>query len=96
MTLLCRLLLPAIIMAGIALPALAQVNLNPERFSFETNLNYTASVPSPAQFLGYELGTEYTIYHQAVAYFTALAEASRRVTIDSYGKPMSGAPWCTW
>ncbi len=92
MTLLCRLLLPAIIMAGIALPALAQVNLNPERFSFETNLNYTASVPSPAQFLGYELGTEYTIYHQAVAYFTALAEASRRVTIGSYGQTYERRP----
>ncbi len=63
-----------------------------ERFAFDPNLDYDQSVPSPAAFLGYELGEHYTLYAHVIDYFEALAAASDKVTLHEYGKTYEGRP----
>ena len=63
-----------------------------ERFAFEPDLPVNDDIPSPADFLGYELGAEFTLYAHSVAYFRALAEASPRVLINQYGETYEGRP----
>ena len=48
-----------------------------ERFAFESNLNYDQAIPSPAGFLGYELGDHFTLHADVLDYFEALAASSR-------------------
>ena len=67
------------------------VLLNP-RFTFSPDLAYAEDVPSPADFLGYELGTQFTFYADVVRYIEALAEASDRVTLHEYGETYEGRP----
>lgn len=49
-------------------------------------------VPSPAEFLGYPLGTRFTHYPAILAYLERLAQASPRVTIRPYGETYEGRP----
>ncbi|MGD2120998.1 MAG: M14 family zinc carboxypeptidase [Gemmatimonadota bacterium] len=51
---------------------------------------YDPSVPSPASFLGYEIGDDFTPHHRLQAYMEAVAEASDRVSLGSYGKTNEG------
>ncbi|WP_394749768.1 M14 family metallopeptidase [Spongiimicrobium salis] len=45
------------------------------------------NIKSPSEFLGYELGTEFTRHHQVVDYYEYLAEvASDRLHLQEYGK----------
>ena len=48
------------------------------------------NIPSPSEFLGYELGTQFTRHHQVVSYFNAVAYASEQVNISSYGSTYEG------
>ena len=41
-----------------------------------TVLTFSAQVPTPAEFLGYELGDRFTRHHSVVDYAQALADAS--------------------
>ncbi len=61
------------------------VDLTPERFSFDLGLPYSDEVPAPQEALGYEMGTQFTLYADAVEYLRALAEASDRVKMGTYG-----------
>ncbi len=70
----------------------AQVDLTPDRFAFEPNLTYNASIPSPAQVLGYELGERFTEYAATVDYMEKLAAASDKITIGNYGETYEGRP----
>lgn len=47
-------------------------------------------VASPAEFLGYELGSRFTRHHQIVSYFEHVAEASDRVQVEPYGQTNEG------
>ncbi|MGA7616873.1 MAG: M14 metallopeptidase family protein, partial [Thermoanaerobaculia bacterium] len=51
-----------------------------------------AAIPSPSQFLGFEVGADRTLadYHQIDAYFHALEKASPRVAVESLGKSTLG------
>ena len=51
---------------------------------------FAQKIPSPSEFLGYELGTQFTRHHQVVAYFTAVAAASDQVNLSSYGTTYEG------
>ena len=73
-------------------PVLAQPQLIPPRFTFAPQGTFDASIPSPAGFLGYELGERYTLYADVVAYIKALAAASDRVTLHEYGRTHEGRP----
>jgi len=49
------------------------------------------SVPSPATYLGYTIGTRFTRHHQIVAYFNAIAQAKPdMVKMMPYGKTNEG------
>ena len=48
------------------------------------------NIPSPSEFLGYELGTQFTRHHQVVSYFNAVASASEQVNTSSYGSTYEG------
>ncbi|MEP1152100.1 MAG: M14 family metallopeptidase [Balneola sp.] len=64
----------------------AQIQEAIDRFDFDTNVSYDSSIPSPADFLGYELGEEYTFHHQIMDYFKELSELSDKITFHEYAK----------
>lgn len=47
---------------------------------------FNPEIPSPEQFLGYEIGSHHTRHDRIVAYLDKLAELSDRATIERYGK----------
>ena len=47
---------------------------------------------SPDDFLGYELGTQFTMHHQALDYVEHVAEHSPNVEIEQYGTTHQGRP----
>ena len=51
---------------------------------------YAQDVISPDDYLGYELGTQFTIHHQAVSYLKYVARNSVNVEYQSYGKSSEG------
>ena len=55
-------------------------------------LSAKAQVPSPAEFLGYEIGDQFTHHHNMLAYFEAVAESSSKVQLMEYGKTNEGRP----
>ncbi len=71
-------------------PIFSQVDLTPERFAFEPDLPYNPDIPSPSQFLGYELGEFHTLYANVESYLKVLAEASDRILIRTYGETYEG------
>ena len=52
----------------------------------------SAQVPSPEAFLGYPLGERFTRHDRVVAYAEAVAAASPRVTLETYGETPEGRP----
>ncbi|MGB3587365.1 MAG: M14 family zinc carboxypeptidase [Tunicatimonas sp.] len=63
-----------------------------ERYPLDPDLLYNEAIPTPASHLSYELGAEFTIYHQVVNYLRTLAEASPRIRLDEYGTTYEGRP----
>jgi hypothetical protein len=51
---------------------------------------YDSSIPTPASFLGYEIGNDFTPHHRLKAYMEAVAAASDRVSLGSYGTTNEG------
>ena len=49
-----------------------------------------AQLQSPTEFLGYELGTQFTRHHQVIDYVKHVAENSSLATTASYGKTYEG------
>lgn len=63
-----------------------------ERYPLNPDLPYNDAIPSPASYLGYELGQEFTLYDQVVDYLRTLAEASSRIKLGEYGQTYEGRP----
>ncbi len=60
---------------------------------FTTTLGISQTLQSPSEFLGYELGSEFTRHHQVVEYYKYLAHiASDRVKLIEYGKTNERRP----
>ncbi len=55
-----------------------------EPFEWYPDGTYDSSIPTPWDFLGYQIGDDYTWHHELQAYMEAVAEASDRVTIRSF------------
>ena len=51
---------------------------------------FNESIPSPSEFLGYDIGAHHTRHDLIVAYLTKLAEVSNRASIHHYGKTHEG------
>ncbi|HMB91667.1 MAG TPA: M14 metallopeptidase family protein, partial [Rhodothermales bacterium] len=86
-----------LVLIGSGLCSLVQAQDRPDqtplvspRFAFSPEGSYDTAIPSPADFLGYEPGTQFTIYADVIAYIKALAEASDRVTLHEYGHTHEG------
>jgi hypothetical protein len=73
----------------LVIPAAAGAQ-TPEGFEWFPGGTYDPAIPTPADFLGYEIGNDYTSHQQLKAYLEAVAAASDRVTIRSYGKTYEG------
>lgn len=50
------------------------------------------NIKSPAEFLGYELGSQYTRHYKVVDYFTYVSENSTGVQIEKYGETYEQRP----
>lgn len=60
--------------------------LDLNRFSFEPGLAVNKTIPTPATFLGYELGEQSTYYSGIENYIKELSTTSNRIKLISYGK----------
>ncbi len=56
------------------------------------SLTISAQIQSPSEFLGYEIGTQYTRHADVVNYFEYVSENSKLVTFDIYGKTNERRP----
>lgn len=70
----------------LSISASAQLQDAVERFQFDPSVSYDNSIPSPTEYLGYELGTQYTFHHQVMSYFEKLAELSDKITFHEYAR----------
>jgi len=61
-----------------------------------TSITFSAliaqTLKSPAEFLGYELGSQYTRHHKVVDYFTYVSENSKSVQLEKYGETNEQRP----
>lgn len=53
---------------------------------------FAQPVPTPQQFLGYEIGQRFTTSDQVIGYFRALDAASPLLTLTQYGETYEGRP----
>jgi len=87
--LLASALVMALVMA-LALPAAAQLPVGePEPtldYYFPDGESFDAAIPSPAEFLGYEIGMHHTRHDRIVAYMQELARLSERATYQEIGR----------
>jgi len=57
------------------------------------NPSFSQTIPTPASFLGYELGDNFTRHHMVVSYVEAVAKAApSQVKLQYYGKTNEGRP----
>ncbi|MEP1032009.1 M14 family metallopeptidase [Ekhidna sp.] len=86
-------ILTSLLFTGVITIAIAQPQVvDNKRFAFEPDLSLDASITSPKEFLGYELGENFTGYAHIVAYYKQLAEESPRVIYNEYGKTYEDRP----
>ncbi|MBO9732013.1 MAG: zinc carboxypeptidase [Chitinophaga sp.] len=52
----------------------------------------SAQVPTPDQFLGYPLGTQFTPHYRVVDYFKQVAATAKNVKFEQYGTTYEGRP----
>ncbi|MCF7749358.1 hypothetical protein KQ945_01270 [Bacillus subtilis subsp. subtilis] len=71
----------------LALPAFAQ-----SAYFFPQGGDFDPSIPTPQQFLGYEIGSRYTRHDQLVAYFDELARHSDKIKVERIGSSYEGRP----
>lgn len=68
-----------------------RTELIPKQFPLlEEGIDYDSRLQSPAQFLGYELGQQFTFYADIEAYLRYLADQSDRLVLRPYGQSYEG------
>lgn len=81
-----------LIVAAVSLLVLPAATLAQQDYYFDDNARFDASIPSPQEFLGYEIGTHFTRYDRIVAYLEKLAELSDKATIRQIGRTYEYRP----
>ncbi len=61
-------------------------------FLLHLSFIFAASLQSPGEFLGYELGDRFTFHHKAISYFEYVADVTDHVRLIHYGKTYEGRP----
>lgn len=56
------------------------------------SVEFDPGVPTPDDFLGYDLGAQFTRHHDQTAYLRALDEASDRIVMSEYGRTYEDRP----
>ncbi|HKS07807.1 MAG TPA: M14 family zinc carboxypeptidase [Gemmatimonadaceae bacterium] len=56
---------------------------------------YDARVPRPSAVLGYDVGERFTPHHMVMRYFERVAQATRRVKLDTLGATFEGREYIT-
>ena len=67
-----------------------QKKLIDDRFAFTPGLDFDENIDSPETYLGYELGSEYTLYANVVSYLKYLSSNSDKIIMNSYCKTYEG------
>ena len=70
-----------------AAPACAQ-----SAYFFPRSGDFDPAIPTPQQFLGHEIGSQYTRHDQLVAYFKELARHSDKISVQEIGRSYEGRP----
>ncbi|RBL91889.1 M14 metallopeptidase family protein [Chitinophaga flava] len=58
-------------------------------------ISVSAQVPTPEQFLGYPLGTQFTPHYRVLDYFRQVAATAKNVKVEQYGTTYEGRPLIT-
>ncbi|HHP7239587.1 M14 family zinc carboxypeptidase [Longibacter sp.] len=58
----------------------------PDHYYFPADTTFDPDIPSPSEFLGYDVGTYHTRHDRIVAYFRELARRSDRVALRDIGR----------
>jgi len=56
------------------------------------NINYNPAIPTPAQYLGFEIGEWHVTHDQLLGYMRELDRASDRITLSEYGRSHEHRP----
>ncbi|TWV97962.1 M14 family metallopeptidase [Chitinophaga pinensis] len=59
---------------------------------FFVQMGFSQTLPTPDQFLGYALGTQFTPYHRVLDYFKAVAAVTPNMQLSQYGTTYEGRP----
>lgn len=78
-----------IVLLSWAMIARAQVA---DSYYLPTNVTYNPAIPTPQQFLGYQVGQWHVTHDQRVAYMKKLDELSDRITLAEYARTYENRP----
>ncbi len=67
-------------------------SLAQQDYYFQDDVSFDENIPSPQEFLGYEIGSHYTRHDRIVAYFKELAELSDKATFQVIGETYEHRP----
>lgn len=67
-------------------------SLAQQDYYFKEDANFDEDIPSPQEFLGYEIGSHYTRHDRIVAYLEKLAEVSDKATFQVIGETYEHRP----
>ncbi|MBL7734275.1 MAG: hypothetical protein JNL51_02365, partial [Chitinophagaceae bacterium] len=82
-------LLFAVIFFFSGLHLFAQVPLD---YYLPQKVNYDPKVPTPAQYLGFQIGQQHVSHDQIVAYMKELARTSNRIRLEEYARTYENRP----
>ncbi|HEY0899331.1 MAG TPA: M14 family zinc carboxypeptidase, partial [Sphingobacteriaceae bacterium] len=77
------------LLSGSFLSAMAQVPLS---YYLPQKVTYDSKVPTPEQFLGFQIGEQHVSHDQIVAYMKELDRTSDRVTLQEYARTYENRP----
>ncbi|HEY1007569.1 MAG TPA: M14 family metallopeptidase [Sphingobacteriaceae bacterium] len=84
-----KLYLLIFLLLGPALTLPAQVPLS---YYLPGDVNYDPAVPTPQEFLGFQIGEQHVSHDQIVAYMKELGRTSSRVTVTEYARTYENRP----
>lgn len=80
------------LLAAVLLLVLPASSLAQQDYYFKQDASFDKSIPSPQEFLGYEIGSHYTRHDRIVAYFKKLAEISDKASFQVIGETYEQRP----
>lgn len=87
-------LLSLFVAASVAVVPAAPVQAQSAYFFPQTTqaADFDPAIPTPQQYLGYEVGSRYTRHDQLVGYFKELARLSDKIKVQEIGRSYEGRP----